>query len=299
MNRQKHIEEPTVPPKKRATNGSSFAILAETDAVPKTPAKPRKSKAEMNVSTKGRATVSRSDPICSQEAGHFTVSQPLVSTKQPESVPLKSIMKKTLPPEELSNCSSSVPVKGKADRVTDTVMSASKQCGDHNIQLIQKYEALVEMIQHRKLDTYARLLQLLFGCFTIPDEPGPITIRTNELVRILEKTQTKYDLAIQNESMEKVLRIFTAICKKLGGTPEYRLTRITEIESRIHKLYTDSELLSFLYELEEDGVRPDTIQRINSRDEIVLKSNATIPLPVSQKWRDFVDILMRNQSGDA
>jgi hypothetical protein len=163
---------------------------------------------------------------------------------------------------------------------------------ENSSRLLDKYDNLIEMLDHRNMLCYGALFRQMYADFATEDDTdAPIKKSIDDLAKILEKAADKLNFDIHNANIKQLSKLFSLLVKKLNGTTTLRSYDQDILEPLVSRMYTDKEVLELLMYLDEKGVKPEYILYINEEDKIVFKNNKTYSLPESEKLDDLIDFL--------
>lgn len=171
---------------------------------------------------------------------------------------------------------------------------------ENSSRLLDKYDNLIEMLDHRNMLCYGALFRQMYADFATEDDTdAPIKKSIDELAKILEKAAEKLNFDIQNANIKQLSKLFSLLVKKLNGTTKLRSYDQDILEPLVSRMYTDKEVLELLMYLDEKGVKPEYILYINEEDKIVFKNNKTYSLPESEKLDDLIDFLAEESNKES
>jgi hypothetical protein len=138
---------------------------------------------------------------------------------------------------------------------------------------------------------YGALFRELFEDLKTENENGKIDKSITELASILEKACAKLNFDIHNASIKQLIKLYMILIEKLGGSTKLRAYDSYIMEPLMARMYSDSEILNILYELEEKGINPENILGVNADNHIVFSNKKTYPLEASAKNFELIDFL--------
>lgn len=171
---------------------------------------------------------------------------------------------------------------------------------ENSSRLLDKYDNLIEMLDHRNMLCYGALFRQMYADFATEDDTdAPIKKSIDDLAKILEKAADKLNFDIHNANIKQLSKLFSLLVKKLNGTTKLRSYDQDILEPLVSRMYTDKEVLELLMYLDEKGVKPEYILYINEEDKIVFKNNKTYSLPESEKLDDLIDFLAEESNKES
>lgn len=171
---------------------------------------------------------------------------------------------------------------------------------ENSSRLLDKYDNLIEMLDHRNMLCYGALFRQMYADFATEDDTdAPIKKSIDDLAKILEKAADKLNFDIHNANIKQLSKLFSLLVKKLNGTTTLRSYDQDILEPLVSRMYTDKEVLELLMYLDEKGVKPEYILYINEEDKIVFKNNKTYSLPESEKLDDLIDFLAEESNKES
>ena len=153
--------------------------------------------------------------------------------------------------------------------------------------LLEKYDNLINHLDYKNYLYYAALFQQLFTDFETNEEDGPIKKSLDDLSKILQKACDKLNFDIQNANMKQLFKLYTLLIEKLGGSKKIRQLDPDTMETLLYRMYSDTEMLELLEELEYSKINPENIVGINENDEIVFTNDKTYKISPSSKFSEL------------
>ena len=183
--------------------------------------------------------------------------------------------------KELNNSKSSIPNDTNSDELTIVEME----------DLLDKYKKFVSHIDHRNMLYYGALFRELFKDFkTEEDDNGKIDKSIEDLSKLLERACDKLNFDIYNCNMKQLLKLYTVLIEKLGGSKNLRDPNYEILTVLLFRMYSDDEVIKILNELKENNINPNNIEGIDANDNIIFTNGKTYPLETSNKFNELLEI---------
>lgn len=262
----------------------------------------KKETPKVNPSTSAPSPSQATQPTPRKKRSTKTPEQsqpPVTQQTQPKEetvpVPKKSIIDKMSQsaPEKTSTPSTSAQTVAQATNTKETAESSDDRVSNM-AKLLEYYQPVVDMIDHRNPMYYAALMQHLYIDFIIDDDnddSGTIDKNTYEVGKIIEKACEKLKFNVYNATIPEIMKLFHAIVKKLGGTTAFRVHDLKALEMLMFRMYSDAEVIEFLYYLYKHKIKPQDVLAINSDDEVLLRNGKSIRMEPSEKWEEFIEYM--------